>query len=98
MATTTASVTDVCLAAKAASRELAKLDGAARDAALIAMAEALESRSAEILDANRRDMEQGEADDLTAALLDRLRLTRSGSRGSPATCARSPRCPIPSAR
>jgi glutamate-5-semialdehyde dehydrogenase len=74
MATTTATVADICLAAKAASRELAKLDGATRDAALIAMAEALESRSAEILEANRRDVEQGEADGLTAALLDRLRL------------------------
>ena len=52
MATTTASVADICLAAKAASRELAKLDGATRDAALIAMAEALEARSAEILEAN----------------------------------------------
>jgi glutamate-5-semialdehyde dehydrogenase len=74
MATTTASVTDICLAAKAASRELATLDGATRDAALVAMAEALEARSAEILEANARDMEQGEADGLSSALLDRLRL------------------------
>ena len=74
MATTTATVTDVCRAAKAASRELAKLDGAIRDAALVAMAEALDARSAEILEANARDMEQGEADGLSTALLDRLRL------------------------
>jgi glutamate-5-semialdehyde dehydrogenase len=74
MATTTATVADICLSAKAASRALATLDGATRDAALTAMAEALEARSAEILEANARDMEQGEADGLSAALLDRLRL------------------------
>jgi glutamate-5-semialdehyde dehydrogenase len=74
MATTTATVADICLSAKAASRVLATLDGATRDAALTAMAEALEARSAEILEANARDMEQGEADGLSAALLDRLRL------------------------
>jgi glutamate-5-semialdehyde dehydrogenase len=74
MATTTATVADICLSAKAASRELATLDGATRDAALTAMAQALEARSAEILEANARDMEQGEADGLSAALLDRLRL------------------------
>jgi glutamate-5-semialdehyde dehydrogenase len=74
MATTTASVADVCLAAKAASRELVKLDGATRDAALVALAEALEARAPEILEANRRDMEQGETEGLTVALLDRLRL------------------------
>ena len=59
MATTTASVADICLAAKAASRELAALDGATRDAALHAMADALDARAAEILEANERDMEAG---------------------------------------
>lgn len=72
MATTTASVADVCLAAREASRELARADGAKRNAALGAIAAALEDRSGEILAANLRDMEAGEADDLSASLLDRL--------------------------
>ena len=38
------------------------------------MAEALDARSAEILEANARDIEQGEADGLSSALMDRLRL------------------------
>ena len=74
MATTTHRSPTSALGAKAASRELATLDGATRNAALMAMADALDARSAEILEANARDMEQGEADGLSAALLDRLRL------------------------
>ncbi len=74
MAATATSVADICRAAKAASRELARLDGATRDAALTAMADALDARAAEILEANARDLEQGEADGLSSALMDRLRL------------------------
>ena len=74
MAATATSVADICAAAKAASRELARLDGATRDAALLAMADALDARAGEILEANARDMEQGEADGLSSALMDRLRL------------------------
>jgi glutamate-5-semialdehyde dehydrogenase len=74
MATTTPSVADVCAQAKAASRTLATLDGVTKDGALEAMARALEERAAEILEANGRDMEAGERNDIGAALLDRLRL------------------------
>ena len=74
MATAQASVADVCLAARDASRVLATLDGATRNRALHAMAAALEDRAAEILEANDRDMEAGEAGGLGPALLDRLRL------------------------
>jgi glutamate-5-semialdehyde dehydrogenase len=74
VATTTATVAGVCLAAREASRELARTDGATRDAALLAIATALEERAGEILVANTRDMEAGEADGLSASLLDRLRL------------------------
>ena len=74
MAATATSVADICRAAKAASRELARLDGATRDAALTAMADALDARAQEILEANARDIEQGEADGLSSALMDRLRL------------------------
>jgi glutamate-5-semialdehyde dehydrogenase len=74
MATTVASVVEICARARDASRVLRKLDDATRNAALHAIAEALEERSADILAANARDMEQGEADGLTPALLDRLLL------------------------
>ncbi|MET0616073.1 MAG: glutamate-5-semialdehyde dehydrogenase, partial [Thermoleophilaceae bacterium] len=75
MATTAQSVAEVCAQAKAASRELATLDTAAKNAALGAMAEALEQRSHEILEANARDMDAGEDAGLPAGLLDRLKLT-----------------------
>jgi glutamate-5-semialdehyde dehydrogenase len=75
MATTAASVSDICARAKAASRRLATLDTAAKDRALTAIADALEEHAAEILEANERDMEAGRESGLSAALLDRLGLT-----------------------
>src|SRR3954449_6828013 len=74
MATTTRTVAEVCAQAKAASRVLATLPSGARDAALQAMAEALERRAPEILEANARDMEAGRESGLHSALLDRLEL------------------------
>src|SRR4051794_41760728 len=59
MATVVASVTDLCLAAKAAARPLAATPSAVKDAALRAIAEALETRVDEILEANARDLEAG---------------------------------------
>jgi glutamate-5-semialdehyde dehydrogenase len=75
MATTAQSVAEVCAAARAASRTLARLDTATKDAALHAMATALEERAAEVLEANARDMEAGEEAGLHSGLLDRLKLT-----------------------
>ena len=77
MATTAQSAADVCAQAQRASRELATLDTATKNAALEAMAEALELRSEEILEANARDMEAGEEAGLQAGLLDRLQLTEA---------------------
>jgi glutamate-5-semialdehyde dehydrogenase len=74
MATATPTVADVCAQAKAASRTLATLDAETKNAALQAMADALGDHSSEILEANARDMEAGEQNDIGAALLDRLRL------------------------
>ncbi|MDX6673939.1 MAG: glutamate-5-semialdehyde dehydrogenase [Solirubrobacteraceae bacterium] len=74
MATTARTVTDVCREAKRASRELARLDTDTRNGALEAIAAALEARTAEVLEANERDMEAGRASGLDAALLDRLKL------------------------
>jgi glutamate-5-semialdehyde dehydrogenase len=67
-------VTDVCVAARAAARRLAMLDRASKDAALHAIANALEARAGEIAEANARDMEAGREAGLSAALLDRLML------------------------
>jgi glutamate-5-semialdehyde dehydrogenase len=74
MATTTRTVTDICLAAKRASRSLAQLDTATKDRALEAIGAALIERTPEILEANARDVAAGEENDIGAALLDRLRL------------------------
>ena len=71
---TTRTVAELCLAARDASRTLAALSTGTRDAALRAIADALEARTPEILDANARDMEAGRANGLDAALLDRLAL------------------------
>jgi glutamate-5-semialdehyde dehydrogenase len=67
-------VAELCLAARDASRSLAALPTGTKDAALGAIADALEARTAEILEANARDMEAGRASGLDAALLDRLAL------------------------
>ena len=75
MATAAASVSDICAQAKAAARVLATVDTETKNRALNAMADALEGRSATILEANERDMEAGRDGGLTAALLDRLELT-----------------------
>ncbi len=74
MATTAASVTDLCRAARAASRPLAALPTAKKHAALHAIADALLARTPEILDANARDLAAGREANLSDALLDRLLL------------------------
>jgi glutamate-5-semialdehyde dehydrogenase len=86
MATTAESVTDaaatvarptvaaLCRAARDASRALAALPTGVKDAALRAIADALEERVDEILEANALDMQAGRDAGLDAALLDRLAL------------------------
>jgi glutamate-5-semialdehyde dehydrogenase len=73
MATVISSVGEICRNAKRASRTLAQIDGAVKDAALEAIAAALNARVAEVLEANQRDLQAGESH-LSEALLDRLRL------------------------
>src|SRR3954466_3829858 len=75
MAVQTRSVEEICAAAKEASRALARLDSATRDAALEAIAAALEARVDEIVEANALDLKAGEDAQLSSALMDRLRLT-----------------------
>jgi glutamate-5-semialdehyde dehydrogenase len=75
MATTAQPVAEICAQAKRAARELASLDTAKKNAALEAMADALEQRTHEILEANARDMDAGQEAGLHSGLLDRLKLT-----------------------
>src|SRR6476659_3097293 len=75
MAVQTRSVTEICDAAKAASRVLGRLDSATRNAALEAIAVALEQRSGEIVEANAQDLAAGREAEIGDALLDRLKLT-----------------------
>jgi glutamate-5-semialdehyde dehydrogenase len=74
MATATATVAEICAAAKRASRTLATLGSDVKNAALAAIADALVERTPEILEANARDLEAGREAGLSAALLDRLAL------------------------
>ncbi|MBN1527728.1 MAG: glutamate-5-semialdehyde dehydrogenase [Thermoleophilaceae bacterium] len=74
MATTASAVPEICARARDAARLLATVDGGTRNAALEAIADAVEERTQEILDANERDMEAGRENDLHSGLLDRLKL------------------------
>jgi glutamate-5-semialdehyde dehydrogenase len=68
-------VRDVALRAREASYDLAIASRATKDAALLAMADALESRSAAIVEANDHDVAAQERAGTSPALIDRLRLT-----------------------
>src|SRR5438445_12481990 len=74
MATTATSVQDICLAARRAARELATVPREVKDAALLAIADALIERTPEILEANARDLAAGREAGLNDALMDRLAL------------------------
>ena len=74
MATTVLSVAELCAAAQRASRTLAVLPSGVKDGALEAIASALAEHTAEILEANARDLEAGREAQLSDALLDRLAL------------------------
>jgi glutamate-5-semialdehyde dehydrogenase len=67
-------MTQLARQARAASRQLALLPTADKNACLQAMAEALESRQSAIQEANQRDLEAGAQAGLSSAMLDRLRL------------------------
>jgi glutamate-5-semialdehyde dehydrogenase len=74
MASTALSIAETCVAARRASRTLATLGSGVRNAALEAIAGALEQGTEQIPEANARDLEAGEAGGLSDALLDRLAL------------------------
>jgi len=67
--------------AKKASRRLATASAAEKNRALVAMAEALERRTAEILIENAEDVAEGRKNGLSPALIDRLLLDEERLRG-----------------
>ena len=62
-------------AARTAARALKRSSSTQRDAFLLQLAEALRTRVDRIVEANTLDLEQGQANGLDNAMLDRLRLT-----------------------
>ena len=64
--------------ARAASRIVGRAETRAKDAALLAIAAALETAEETLLAANRKDMDAGRASGLEPALLDRLEITAKG--------------------
>src|SRR5262245_22861421 len=70
----TEQMTQLARAAKAASRDLARLTTAQKNSSLRAMADALEKNSAAIREANQLDMTAGAGMGLSSAMLDRLKL------------------------
>jgi glutamate-5-semialdehyde dehydrogenase len=70
----TEQMTRLARQAKAASRELAKLTTAEKNACLLAMATALEQNAGAIKQANALDMDAAAKSDLSSAMLDRLKL------------------------
>ena len=92
--TLTEQMTQLGRQAKAASRQLAKLTTAEKNACLLAMADALEQNKAAIKKANASDMEAGAKSGLSAAMLDRLKLDDKRIAGMAKVCAKSRRCLI----
>ncbi len=70
-------MTDIGRRARMASRLIGRADSATKNAALSAMAAAIEAAKPRLLEENRKDMEAGANRGLDAALLDRLELTEA---------------------
>jgi glutamate-5-semialdehyde dehydrogenase len=69
-------VAELARRARKASRDLAQATRAVKDAVLQAMADALDRRTDEVLEANATDVRRAEAADTPDHMVDRLRLTR----------------------
>ena len=70
-------VAELALTARKAGRTLSTATGAERKAALYAIAEAIEKRSAEIVTANALDIERAKSEDMHPQMQDRLLLNAS---------------------
>ena len=68
-------VIDICRRAKDAAGTVATLPSEIKDAALVAMADALESSASALTEANSTDVERARAEGTSATLIDRLTLT-----------------------
>src|SRR5271165_3582488 len=95
MSTTATSVAELCQSAKRASRLLAQAGSEIKDAALGEIADALERRAPEIVEANARDLEAGRESGLSDALLDRLALSEQRIAGIAAGVRRIAALPDP---
>jgi len=73
--------TEICRRAVACAPELARLDGATKDTALHAMADALIDSAGDLVIANKEDVSAAEAQGTSQTLLDRLTLTSSRLEG-----------------
>jgi glutamate-5-semialdehyde dehydrogenase len=71
----TEQIAAITSAARFAQKSLAGASRADKDAALAAMAEAIDANRAKILEANATDLDRGKANNTPAAMLDRLQLT-----------------------
>lgn len=67
-------IADLARTARVASRSLSTATGAERKAALLAIADAIDARSLEIIEANKIDMNRGRAESMHLQTLDRLEL------------------------
>lgn len=76
MTTTASELQTKGQAARRAARELARTSTEVKNQALLNIADALIARSGDILPANEQDVEAGRQAGLTAAVIDRLTLTR----------------------
>ena len=72
-----ATLADMGVRARAASRALASVSEAARTQGLRAIASAIKASSQDILEANARDIEAGKSKNLSPAMMDRLALDAS---------------------
>ena len=67
-------VTTLAERARVASRRLALMSRAEKDAALLQLADAVDAAAAEVIAANAEDLERGRATGMSESLQDRLRL------------------------
>jgi glutamate-5-semialdehyde dehydrogenase len=74
-------VSELALKARAAARTLSSSTGAQRKAALLAIADEIDKRSAEIVAANAKDIERAQADAMHPQTVDRLLLTPERVKG-----------------
>ena len=74
-------LTELGKKAKAASYDMNRLGTDAKNKALLAVADALVRHSSEILKGNRVDLENGEKNGMSPALMDRIRLTEERIQG-----------------